>query len=279
MGQPITVVDAFTDSAFRGNPAAVCVLPTAGHPAPAASSPAESWMQAVAAEMNLSETAFVAPRPDGDYDLRWFTPTAEIDLCGHATLASVHLLGRDVRFHTKSGVLECRHRDDGAIEMDFPAIPVLPVSDPPDWAPALGLPPSRVVGAWSGGEWALVEVETAQDVRNMVPDRAAIVGLGGAAIVVATPGEGPEGQEVDSVCRVFVPGSGIDEDPVTGAAHCVIGPWLAARIGRTELIGYQASARGGTVGMQVSGDRVILRGRAVTVLEGTLHSDPPLGSA
>jgi predicted PhzF superfamily epimerase YddE/YHI9 len=262
MAQPITVVDAFADAPFSGNPAAVCVL----------SEPAdESWMQAVATELNLPMTAFVAPRSDGDHDLRWFSPTTEVAMCGHATLASMHVLDREVRFHTKSGLLTGGPVGDGRIEMAFPAIPSMPVADEPAWAEALGLVPEQVVGVWAGGEWGLVELALPADVRAAAPDRTAILDLGGAVIAVATPGEE---SDVDSVCRVFSPSTGNDEDAVTGSAHCVIGPWLAARTGRTEFTGRQASARGGTVTMRIADDRVILGGRAVTVLEGTLRVDP-----
>jgi PhzF family phenazine biosynthesis protein len=263
MGQAVTVVDSFTDAPFAGNPAAVCVL---------AAATTDGWMQAVAAEMNLSETAFLVPRDDGDHDLRWFTPTAEVDLCGHATLASAHVLGGDRRFHTRSGLLTCGTGPGGVITLDFPASPPEPVADPPDWAPALGLAPGRVVGMWATGGSTLVEVASAADVRAIAPDRAAILALGGHMVAVAAAGD-REG--VDSVARVFAPAIGIDEDPVTGAAHCVIAPWLAARTGRTELTGEQASARGGIVGMRLQGDRVVLSGRAVTVMEGTLLTDPP----
>ena len=263
MGQAVTVVDSFTDAPFTGNPAAVCVL---------AAATTDGWMQAVAAEMNLSETAFLVPRDDGDHDLRWFTPTAEVDLCGHATLASAHVLGGDRRFHTRSGLLTCGTGPGGVITLDFPASPPEPVADPPDWAPALGLAPGRVVGMWATGGSTLVEVASAADVRAIAPDPAAILALGGHMVAVAAAGD-REG--VDSVARVFAPAIGIDEDPVTGAAHCVIAPWLAARTGRTELTGEQASARGGIVGMRLQGDRVVLSGRAVTVMEGTLLTDPP----
>jgi PhzF family phenazine biosynthesis protein len=264
MGQAITIVDAFTDTPFSGNPAGVCVLtaPTT-----------EGWMQDVAAELNLSETAFVVRRDDGDHDLRWFTPTTEVDLCGHATLASAHVLGGEQRFHTRSGVLRCAPAPGGAITLDFPAGPVEPVANPPDWAPALGLPSDRVVGVWANDAWVLVEAASAADVRAIVPDSAAILALGGHMVAVAAAGD-REG--IDSVSRVFAPALGIDEDPVTGAAHCVLAPWLADRTGRTAFTGEQASTRGGVVGMRVEGDRVVLSGRAVTVIEGTLHAEPPL---
>jgi len=264
MGQLITIVDSFTDTPFAGNPAGVCVL---------AEPTTEGWMQAVAAELNLSETAFVVPRDDGDDDLRWFTPTTEIDLCGHATLASAHVLGGQRRFHTRSGVLTCGPAGDGAITLDFPAMRPTPVADPPDWGRAVGVPSAAVVGVWSTTNgWTLVEVATAAAVRSATPDSAAILALGGHMVAAAAAGD-REG--IDSVVRVFAPELGIDEDPVTGAVHCVLAPWLAERTGRARFTGEQASARGGIVGMQLAGDRVILSGRAVTVIEGTLHSDPP----
>ncbi|MCU1350893.1 MAG: oxidoreductase [Acidimicrobiales bacterium] len=262
MPQPITVVDAFTDQPFAGNQAAVCVL---------AEATTEAWMQAVAAEMNLSETAYVVPRADGDHDLRWFTPTVEVDLCGHATLASAHVLGGTARFHTRSGLLTCGPGPDGTIELDLPARPVTPSGDGREWAPALGLDADRIVGAWRGGEWVLVEVRDPDDVRAAVPDRATVLALGGYALVASHPGD----DGFDSACRYFAPGAGIDEDPVTGSAHCVLGPWLAERTGGAAFTGRQVSARGGTVGMRVSGDRVTVSGHAVTVLEGALRSDPP----
>ncbi|HEX8804893.1 MAG TPA: PhzF family phenazine biosynthesis protein [Acidimicrobiales bacterium] len=264
MSQRITVVDAFTDAPFGGNPAAVCVL---AEPAP------EPWMRSVAAEMNLSETAFAVPRPDGDHDLRWFTPTTEVDLCGHATLATAHVLGGEARFHTRSGVLARRPHGDGTIAMDLPAVHVEPVADPPDWAPALGLAPDRVAGVWGADDgWVMVEAVAAADVRAAVPDRAAILALADTVLLAAAPGDRPG---VDSVCRMFGPGVGIDEDPVTGSAHCLLGPWLAARTGRSTFTGEQASARGGVIGMRVAGDRVAVSGHAVTVLEGTLLGPSP----
>jgi predicted PhzF superfamily epimerase YddE/YHI9 len=266
---PVSIVDAFTDAAFSGNPAGVCVLA-----APAD----EGWMQAVAAELNLAETAFLAPRPDGDLDLRWFSPTVEVDLCGHATLASAHVLGGDRRFHTRSGVLTCTPASDGLIELDFPASPPHGVADPPDWAPALGIGSDRIAGVWATeADWTLVEVASPADVRAAVPDHTAIMALGrGVVVIAAAPGDRPG---IDSVIRVFAPAFGIPEDPVTGAAHCVVAPWLAARDGgvggsRTTFTGEQASSRGGIVGMRLAGDRVVLSGRCVTVLEGTILAGP-----
>src|SRR4051794_11606485 len=175
MPVPLFVVDAFTDRPFSGNPAAVCLLE-----APAT----EDWMQAVAAEVNLAETAFLVPRADGDHDLRWFTPTVEVDLCGHATLASAHVLGGANRFHTRSGVLTCEASGDGSITVDLPATQVDP-ADPAGWDAVLGLAPGRVVAAWEGGGWALVQVETAADVEAAVPVRDALLEFGGHAIVAA----------------------------------------------------------------------------------------------
>ncbi len=263
MSLPITIVDAFTDRPFSGNPAGVVLLEEA---AP------EAWMQAVAAEVNLAETAFLVPRDDGDHDLRWFTPTVEVDLCGHATLASAHVLGGSNRFHTRSGLLICEAPGDGTITLDLPATLVDPAG-PAGWDEVFSLAPGRVVAVWKGGGWAVVEVQTAADVEAAVPDRAALLAFGGHAILVADT-TADAAIAFDSVCRTFVPAAGIDEDPVTGAAHCVIAPWLAARTNRTAFLGRQASTRGGTIGMDLRGDRVILSGNAVTVSEGSLLVDP-----
>lgn len=264
MAVPLTVVDSFTDRPFSGNPAGVCLLEA---PAP------DHWMQAVAAEVNLSETAFLVPRADGDHDLRWFTPAVEVDLCGHATLASAHVLGGSGRFHTRSGLLTCTPGPDGTIQMDLPADPVEPIATD-GWAEALALDPERVVSAGRApSKWVLVEVGTAADVRAATIDRDAVMTLGGSAIV-AVDATADDTETFDSVCRVFAPGAGIDEDPVTGSAHCVIGPWLTARHGRASFTGYQASARGGQVAMRVAGDRVVVSGTAVTVSEGLLLVDP-----
>ena len=269
MALPITVVDAFTDQPFSGNPAGIVVLD-----APAAA----EWMQAVAAEVNLAETAFLAPRDDGTWSLRWFTPAVEVDLCGHATLASAHVLGGQQAFHTRSGVLRCAPAEDGAIALDLPGTLPSPVDhDPGAWARAVGLGEPAVVGVSEGAGWSFVQVAAVGDVTAAVMDRPALLDLGGHAIVVADTTE-DDGVEFDSVCRTFVPKAGIDEDPVTGSAHCLIAPWLAARTGRTSFVGRQASARGGTVGMEVAGDRVRLVGHAVTVWRGELLATPPPSS-
>jgi PhzF family phenazine biosynthesis protein len=265
---PIFQVDAFADAAFRGNPAAVCLLD-----APASA----EWMQHVAAEMNLSETAFLVPRGSAtDYDLRWFTPTTEVDLCGHATLASAHVLwetGRlapdaSARFHTRSGVLTAT-RDGDDLTLDFPATPPEPADAPDGLAEALGAEPRRL--ARSRYDY-LVEVADAATVRDLAPDFRALGGIDVARGIIVTS-RGDDG-ETDFVSRFFAPAVGVDEDPVTGSAHCCLAPYWADRLGRTALAGYQASRRGGTVRVEVVGDRVRLGGRAVTVLRGELVAEP-----
>jgi predicted PhzF superfamily epimerase YddE/YHI9 len=243
----LTVVDSFTDRPFAGNPAAVALVDRF---------PADSEMQLIAREMNLSETAFVASRTDGAYDLRWFTPAVEVDLCGHATLATAHVLGGTGRFVTKSGLLSCTTGEDGWIEMDFPADPPTP-ADVPE---SLGMGGVR----WSGRGRSdlLVELADAATVRAFEPDLTAIAELGVRCVVVTAGGDKPG---IDCVSRVFAPAVGIPEDPVTGSAHCTLAPFWADRLGRNDLVGEQASARGGIVRMRVAGERVILGGRAVTV--------------
>jgi len=245
-------IDAFTSRPFAGNPAAVCLL---DEPAP------EAWMQSVAAEMNLSETAFVVPRDDG-FGLRWFTPACEVHLCGHATLASAHALFENgaegpLTFHTKSGALTCRREGD-AIEMDFPATPVAPC-DPPDV-------PVEIVEAG----------ENAHDLLLRLPDEAAVRSLdaGFGALLDRCVIVTAEGATYDFVSRYFARPAGIPEDPVTGSAHCTLGPFWAERLGQPALRAYQASQRGGEVGVRVAGDRVLLTGRAVTVLSGRLAPTP-----
>lgn len=267
--QRIVQVDSFTDRAFAGNPAAVCRLE---RPAP------ELWMQRVAREMNLSETAFLVPQADGGYRLRWFTPTVEVDLCGHATLAAAHVLWEEghaapdqpLRFETRSGRLTALRRGD-QIELDFPSQPAT-ACDTPDWlAQALGVPPY-----WTGanGVDLLVEVATAAEVRRLRPDLGLLAQAPVRGVIVTAVGE--PGTGFDFVSRFFAPNAGVPEDPVTGSAHCALGPFWAGRLGRTSLVGYQASERGGTVGVELHGERVGLLGRAVTVLRGDLLSDPDL---
>jgi len=261
MTQPIMQVDSFTSTAFAGNPAGVCVLERPRD---------EAWMQLVAREMNVAETAFLHARADDEYDLRWFTPTVEVDLCGHATLASAHVLwesGRlranTLRFHTRSGVLTATRRD-GWIDLDFPATPDQPVSAPPGLLEALGVT-ARYVGR-SRFDF-LVEVDDEATVVATRPDfrRLATIDARGAIVTsrASTPG-------VDFVSRFFAPAFGIDEDPATGSAHCCLGPFRAARTGRREFVAHQLSERRGELQVAIDGDRVRLSGRAVTVVRGEL---------
>ena len=250
MGLHLTVVDAFTNQAFAGNPAAIALVDRF---------PSEDRMQTVAREMNLSETAFVTRRPDGDHDLRWFTPTTEVDLCGHATLAAAHLLGGHARFHTRSGVLTCTPGEDGWIEMDFPADP--PVATEVS-GPDLGLDGVQWAGRSRGD--LLVELPDAAAVRSLQPDMGRMARAAPRGILVTAGGDRPE---IDCVSRFFAPNMGIPEDPVTGSAHCVLAVFWGERTGKDELVGEQASARGGVVRMRRIGDRVILGGQAVSVTE------------
>jgi predicted PhzF superfamily epimerase YddE/YHI9 len=245
----LTVVDAFTDRPFTGNPAAVTVLEAF---------PGDDVMQAVAMEMNHPETAFVAWRADGDYDLRWFTPTAEVAICGHATLASAHVLGGTARFHTRSGVLTCDRGPEGRIEMDFPADP--PVGGD---VPAT-LAVERVRWFGQSRHCVIIELADAAAVRAFRPDLPMLAALGSQAVIVTAAGDRPG---IDCVSRVFGPNVGIPEDPVTGSAHCVLAVLWGERTGRNELVGEQASARGGIVHMRRVDDRVVLGGTAVTVAE------------
>jgi len=227
-------------------------------------------MRHVAAEMNLSETAFLVPCDDG-FRLRWFTPTVEVDLCGHATLAGAHVLweeghlaaGAVARFHTRSGLLLAARRGEW-IELDFPATPPEPAAAPAGLEEALGI---RAV--WTGRSRFdyLVEAESAAVVREMRPDFTALARAEARGVIVTSGADAPP---YDFVSRFFAPAAGIDEDPVTGSAHCALAPFWGARLGKTEMTAYQASARGGVVKARLAGDRVILGGQAVTVLRGEL---------
>jgi PhzF family phenazine biosynthesis protein len=250
-------VDAFTNRPFTGNPAAVCLLDDPGDPA---------WMQDVAREMNLPETAFLQKQADG-YSLRWFTPLVEIDFCGHATLASAHVLweqghlltGEQARFHTKSGLLTAERRGEW-IELNFPAKPAEAVEGMPGLQEALGVPPVSI----GMSEFdCLVEVESEMVVRELQPDIAQLATIPVRGIIVTSQASTPG---YDFVSRFFAPRVGIPEDPVTGSAHCVLAPFWSNRLERKELTGYQASARGGTVRVRLDGTRVQLGGQAVTVL-------------
>ena len=264
MAQRIVQVDAFTDQPFLGNPAAVCVLPEAH---------GDYWMQNVAREMNLSETAFLLRRDDG-FSLRWFTPATEVRLCGHATLASAHVLWQEgylqedeeARFHTLSGLLICRRVGDW-IHMDFPAEPVLAEGVPPGLEDALGVPV-----LWFGRSarlgYALAEVASEAQVRVLQPDFTRLKSIPSLKGLVVTARASTPG--FDFVSRFFAPALGIDEDPVTGSAHCCLGPFWRERLHEDEFLAYQASARGGIVRVRLEGDRVILGGQAVTVLQGEM---------
>jgi predicted PhzF superfamily epimerase YddE/YHI9 len=247
MGLQLLLVDTFTDRPFTGNPAAVAVVDAF---------PAAVDMQAVAMEMNLSETAFVVPRSDGEHDLRWFTPSVEVDLCGHATLASAHVLGGSARFRTRSGVLTCVAEPGGWIGMDFPGDP------PVDEAMPTDLDVEGVQWFGRGRFDVLIQLAEAEAVRRFQPDLPALATLGSRAVIVTAAGDRPG---VDCVSRVFGPNAGIPEDPVTGSAHCTLAHFWGARTGRDQLVGEQASPRGGTVRMRLDTDRVVLSGRATTV--------------
>lgn len=257
----LLIVDAFTDRPFAGNPAAVCLLEQQRD---------AEWMQAVAAEMNLSETAFVRPLDD-DFELRWFTPAIEVELCGHATLASAHVLwtegiaktGQPIRFHTMSGVLTCTQAGD-LIELDFPATPAKEAEPPAGLLDALGVQPSYV-GKSRFDKFILVESENV--LRSLKPDFAALRQISMRGVIVTSPSDDPQ---FDFVSRYFAPGAGIDEDPVTGSAHCCLGPYWSEQLGKIEMTAFQASARGGIVRVRVNGDRVLLGGQAVTVMKGEL---------
>jgi PhzF family phenazine biosynthesis protein len=270
----ITQVDAFTATPFHGNPAAVCIL----------NSPREEkWMASVAMEMNLSETAFLTPdaADHGAFQLRWFTPTIEVALCGHATLASAHVLwelGRlaphaEARFHTKSGVLICNKLGNW-IEMDFPAIFVEPSDAPADLAEALGCE-IRSIGR-SKFDY-LAELADEATVRALRPNHHLLRQLPVRGIIVTALADPANTHNYDFVSRFFAPGSGIDEDPVTGSAHCSLAPYWAgrssARTGKAEMTGFQASPRGGIVKVRPVADRVFLSGQAVTVLRGELTAE------
>ncbi|MBI5523716.1 MAG: PhzF family phenazine biosynthesis protein [Desulfarculus sp.] len=262
MAPRIWQVDAFTAHPFAGNPAAVCLLDTPAD---------DTWMQALAAEMNLSETAFVRPVAGG-FDLRWFTPQVEVDLCGHATLATAHVLwsegllppGQAARFHTKSGLLGAALGEGGWIELDFPAEPASPAPAPPSLVAALGARPLAV--AKNRLDY-LVEVATPGEVAALDPDMALLKQVACRGVMVTSQGGGPE---VDFVSRFFAPAVGVAEDPVTGSAHCCLGPYWRSRLGKDALNAYQASARGGHLRVRVLGQRVGIAGQAVTVFRGEL---------
>ncbi|HEY9630952.1 MAG TPA: PhzF family phenazine biosynthesis protein [Coleofasciculaceae cyanobacterium] len=265
MGIAITQVDAFTDVPFAGNPAAVCVLP---EPV------SDRWMRNVAQEMNLSETAFLLKQEDG-YSLRWFTPAVEIDLCGHATLASAHVLwseghlplDAEARFHTRSGLLTAKHQGAG-IQLDFPAKPSQQVDLPPRLIEALAN--VAVTEVWQSSLGYLAVLESEKAVRNLSPDFSVMADLPVHGVIVTSLADVTTA--FDFVSRFFAPRMGINEDPVTGSAHCCLAPFWRDRLHKAEFLAYQASARGGVLKVRCEGDRVYLEGQAVTVLRGELFS-------
>lgn len=261
MGLAIFQVDTFTNKPFAGNPAAVCVL----------SKPGEAqWMQNVAKEMNLAETAFLHKQADG-FNLRWFTPAIEVDLCGHATLASAHVLwemgylqpDEPARFHTRSGLLTASRKDEW-IELNFPAKPEAASIPPPGLVEALGVT-LKYVGKNQFDY--LVEVDSEAALHNLQPDYTLLKTLPIRGVIVTSLADA---SEYDFISRFFAPGSGIDEDPVTGSAHCCLGPFWRDRLGKKEFVAYQASPRGGVVRVRCAGDRIHLGGQAVMVLRGEL---------
>jgi predicted PhzF superfamily epimerase YddE/YHI9 len=258
---PYYHVDAFTEELFAGNPAGICVL--SAFPSPA-------MMQKIAAENRHSETAFVVPRPDGDFDLRWFTPQVEDDLCGHATLASAFVLelrghaAWPVRFHTCSGILSVSRHEHG-YEMDFPARPPEAFDPPPGLLPVLGLKAAVVMKARD----YLVVVNRAEQVRGLAPDIGALakIEMGNGGAIVTAPGEG----DVDYVLRFFAPSVGIAEDPATGSIHCTLAPYWAEQLGKRRLRARQLSPRGGQFECEAAGERVRIAGKARLYLQGTIE--------
>ena len=257
---PLFHVDAFTDRPFAGNPAAVCLLPAWKD---------ARWLRAVAGEMNLSETAFLVRRPE-HFDLRWFTPTVEVDLCGHATLAAAHVLWRqgqatadEIRFSTRGGILKARRQGDD-IELDFPLKPEEPAQAPAGLLEALGTS-ARYVGRNQFDY--LVEVESEAALRGIAPDFKRLAAVPARGVIVTGTSADPK---FDFVSRFFAPASGVDEDPVTGSAHCCLADFWRKRLGKTAFVAFQASARGGVVKVRVVKDRALLGGRAVTVAKGEL---------
>jgi PhzF family phenazine biosynthesis protein len=258
---PLFHVDAFTDQPFSGNPAAVCLLPGWRD---------DRWHQAVATEMNLSETAFLVQKAD-DFDLRWFTPKVEVELCGHATLASAHVLWQqglakpndEIRFSTRTGILKAARNGDD-IELDFPLKPEEPAAPPSGLAKALGVTPAYI---GKNQFDYLVEVESEAVLRAMAPDFRRLAAVSVRGIIVTSRSAD---SKFDFVSRFFAPAAGIDEDPVTGSAHCCLGDFWQKQLGKSELVAYQASARGGVVKVRVTKDRAFLGGKAVTVSRGEL---------
>ncbi|MFF1519907.1 PhzF family phenazine biosynthesis protein [Streptomyces sp. NBC_01558] len=265
----IRIVDAFTDRPFAGNPAGVLLLD---------SFPDDAWLQNVAVEVNHAETAFTHPLPAGgeaDWALRWFTPTTEVALCGHATLAAAHVLHTTgahrgpVRFTTRSGVLVATPGDDGSITLDFPTAPLTPVAAPNGVAEALGTEPLATFDTGPNTGDLLIEVADERTVLGLTPDHKALARYSKRGIITTARAEDPS-RGYDFVSRCFFPNVGIDEDPVTGSAHTALAPFWSERLGRTTLTGLQASPRSGLVRTELRGERTLLTGHAVTVVDGEL---------
>ncbi|MFD9583669.1 PhzF family phenazine biosynthesis protein [Streptomyces sp. NPDC059980] len=265
----IRIVDAFTDRPFAGNPAGVLLLD---------SFPDDAWLQNVAVEVNHAETAFTHPLPAGgeaDWALRWFTPTTEVALCGHATLAAAHVLHTTgahrgpVRFTTRSGVLVATPGDDGSITLDFPTAPLTPVAAPNGVAEALGAEPLATFDTGPNTGDLLIEVADERTVLGLTPDHKALARYSKRGIITTARAEAPS-RGYDFVSRCFFPNVGIDEDPVTGSAHTALAPFWSERLGRTTLTGLQASPRSGLVRTELRGERTLLTGHAVTVVDGEL---------
>ena len=262
MNQRIHVVDAFTERAFGGNPAAVCILKEPRD---------DGWRQAVAREMNLSETAFLEKQKDGSYELRWFTPAVEVDLCGHATLASAHVLwetgelgeGQKALFHTRSGLLSAV-KEGGWIEMDFPAEPEKPSDAPPELLEALNV---KAIYTGRNRFDYLVEVDAEETVRSLSPDMTRLKKVDMRGVIVTSRSRSAG---FDFVSRFFAPAVGVDEDPVTGSAHCCLGPYWGGKLGKASLSALQVSSRGGVLRVGLKGNRVLICGQAVTVLSAEL---------
>ncbi|MEV5439768.1 PhzF family phenazine biosynthesis protein [Streptomyces sp. NPDC052682] len=268
----IRIVDAFTDRPFAGNPAGVLLLNDAD------AFPDDTWLQNVALEVNHAETAFAHPLPQGgeaDWALRWFTPATEVAMCGHATLATAHVLHTTgahrgpVRFATRSGVLTATPAEDGSFTLDFPTAPLTPVALPDGLAEALGTEPRAVFDTGPAIGDLLLEVTDEKTVHGLAPDIRALAAHSRRGVIATARAEDPA-RGYDYVSRCFFPNVGIDEDPVTGSAHTALAPYWSERLGRPDLTGLQASSRSGRVRTRLRGDRTLLGGRAVTVIDGEL---------
>ncbi|WP_128382201.1 PhzF family phenazine biosynthesis protein [Streptomyces cavernae] len=262
----IRIVDAFTDRPFAGNPAGVLLLD---------SFPEDTWLQNVAREVNHAETAFAHPLPNGEWALRWFTPAAEVAMCGHATLATAHVLhstgaaSGPVRFSTLSGTLSATVQDDGSIVLDFPTAPLTPADLPDGLAGALGAEPRTVFDTGPNVGDLLLELADEKTVLSLVPDHRALARYSERGVIATARAEDPS-RGYDFVSRCFFPRIGIDEDPVTGSAHTALAPYWSERLGRPALTGLQASPRTGLVRTELRGERTLLKGRATTVIDGEL---------